>query len=479
MRLFRRAKEQREPASVPLRIDYGSGREWPDFEAALEAYKNPLVALAVDNIVGHVLAGGFYFRSENRQAAEKITRWAERIGLRGLLFDVIKELILTGNSFLKPIGRGESLELTRIPLSWIRPRFDFVIDENARVRVTNYYLAIRAGTHYEERALPANEVIHLAWNVLDPSRPWGYGIAYQLISRQRDWNGREVPSVLEAEASLRRNLVLYLYRAIPKRLIHIDASAQDLQTRFAPELAAALNEPTVDYITNTPFTVTELKPNELNFSYYTIVENVLISALRSPIVKLFTTPGFTEASAREATRLYENYIDALREYIEHMLETHVFPRVTNEARVELHWGQPERPDLRFADILAASRADAHNPALITREEARTILRELGWILTDDGAEEAFRSGRIVDTLHDVQIYLVPPDDIDRNTMRYYTIDSEKGIRLATALVKSLQRRQPVLLIFDKIVYKWDVAKAKQYYFDVFPTIYEQHGMLFI
>ena len=97
------------------------------------------------------------------------------ITLRGLLFDVVRELVLTGNSFLRPIGRGEQLRLVRIPITFIQPRLDVVV-EGEEVRVVNYYITVRVGTHYETRKIPANEVIHLAWNVLDPSAPWGYGL---------------------------------------------------------------------------------------------------------------------------------------------------------------------------------------------------------------------------------------------------------------------------------------------------------------
>ena len=78
---------------------YG-GFDWPDFRAALEAYKNPMIAHAVDSVTASILSSGFYFTSENPEAGEKVSRWAEKVGLRALLFDVIRELVLTGNSFL-------------------------------------------------------------------------------------------------------------------------------------------------------------------------------------------------------------------------------------------------------------------------------------------------------------------------------------------------------------------------------------------
>ena len=468
-----------EPRDIAI---YGTATDWPNFALALEAYRNPIVALAIDSIVGGIMSTSFYFTSSDPQAAERVTRWSDRVGLRGLLFDVVRELVLTGNSFLRPVGRGEQLRLIRIPLSFFQPRLDVTI-ENEEVKVVNYYITVRVGTHYETRKIPASEIIHLAWNVLDPAAPWGHGIAYQLVTRQRDWRGNEVPSPLEAEAALRRNLILFLNRAIPKRFVRVNVPDQELTQRLIPELAAVLEDPSTDYITNLKkddFDVIELKSPELKFEYYSIFENLFIAALRSPIVKLFTTPGFTEASAREATSLFDVYMNSLREYVEHVLENKIFPLVIqSDAKVEVHWGQPERPELKFGDILAAAKSDAFNAAIITREEARRMLRELGWILEQEPGEagEAFGFGfsraRVVDTISAVHIYMVDADDIDRSTIRYQSVDSEKGITLVVAFVKSTRQRQPVALIFDKTLYDWNIDKAKQYYNDVFPRVLEK------
>jgi hypothetical protein len=303
---------------------YG-GFDWPDFRAALEAYRNPMIAHAVDSVTASILSSGFYFTSEKPEAAEKVSRWAEKVGLRALLFDVIRELVLTGNSFLKPEGRGENLQLYRIPLTWFRPELDVVVD-GEKVIVVNYYIDVEAGTYRDlRRVLPASEVIHFAFNVLSPDRPWGCGIAYQLVTRQRDWKGREVPSPLEAEATLRRDLILFMDRSVPKRIIRFDVGDDKLD-EIRNKIEPVLKDPGSDFVTNAKFEVGELKaPERLRFEYYQIFENMFTAALRSPVVKLFTTPGFTEASAREATSMFELFTNAVRELVEHVLETKVFP----------------------------------------------------------------------------------------------------------------------------------------------------------
>jgi hypothetical protein len=325
--------------------------------------------------------------------------------------------------------------------------------------------------------LPASEVIHFAFNILHPEWPWGCGIAYQLVTRQRDWKGREVPSPLEAEATLRRDLILFMDRSVPKRIIRFDVGDDQLN-RIRSEIEPVLKDPGSDFVTNAKFEVGELKaPERLRFEYYQIFENMFTAALRSPVVKLFTTPGFTEASAREATSMFELFTNAVRELVEHVLETKVFPLVTPE-HVEIHWGQPQRPELSFAEIIQAARADAYNPAIISREEARKMLRELGWILEEVEAETvgeafSFHRGKLVDTLDEVEIYLVPVDDIDKTTIRYYSVDAERGVSLAVAWVKSRRERQVVALFFDKKLYDWTPEKARDYYANTFPSVLEK------
>jgi hypothetical protein len=457
---------------------------WPDFAKALETYQHPMVALAVDSIVSSVLSSGFYFTSQDHSAKEKVERWSEKVGFRGLLFEVVKELVLCGNSFLISEGSGEDLQLYRIPLTWFRPKLDLTLDDLLKVRIVNYYLQVKVGPQVREVRLPAEQVIHLAFNVLDPSWPWGVGLAYQLISRRRDMLGREAPSPFEAEAALMRALIAYLLKAVPKRLFYFNVDKTKLIEEIKPELQDILLDPPLDFITNEKFEITDVKaPGDLKWEFYDIFGNQFVAALRSPVVKLFTTPGFTEASAREATNVWELYVNALREHVEHVIETQIIPKVVgSSAKVEIHWGQPVRPELEFNQIIAAAKADAYNAAIVTREEARRMLRELGWMLEEEPAKPSIESfvfyspqgrARVVDTLHQVEIYTADIDDIDKSTIRYYTIDADKGISIAAAWVKSERRRRIVAIFFDKKLYDWTPDKARDYYLSTFPAVIEK------
>jgi len=113
-----------------------------------------------------------------------------------------------------------------------------------------------------------------------------------------------------------------------------------------------------------------------------IVSDFLLG-LQTPIPRLFTTPGFTEASARAALEAAERKVMAMQRFIKRAVEAEVFYPVLRaakfdplEAKVRLNWGQPEIPELIVADMILAFEKD-----VLDREELRKMLIKSGWELT--------------------------------------------------------------------------------------------------
>ena len=99
--------------------------------------------------------------------------------------------------------------------------------------------------------------------------------------------------------------------------------------------------------------------------------------------KLFTTPGFTEASANAAIELAERKVYALQRFVKRVVEKEVFvPIIQQEgydpqkADCRLNWGTPERPQIVVADIIRAAELQ-----LISSTEFRSIMKKVGWELT--------------------------------------------------------------------------------------------------
>jgi len=118
-------------------------------------------------------------------------------------------------------------------------------------------------------------------------------------------------------------------------------------------------------------------------AYIEHIWNQFILGLQTPLPKLFTTPGFTEASARAAIEVAERKVLALQRFIKRTVEHEVFEPVIKQAGLDsvkancrLNWGIPEKPDINaLLPILSSIARD--RPDVILAHEFRAILKDLG------------------------------------------------------------------------------------------------------
>ncbi len=363
--------------------------EYPEitFREYVEAYeKDPEVAAAVDFLTHQVVGPGFHTESKDPEAKRLVDEFNRVVGLDSILLDVVRELILAGNSFLRVVRRnGFMVGLARIRLTSVsRAR----IDRGTGRPIS--YIIVEDGA---EKELPGGEVIHFAWNKLD-SQVFGSGLIRQLLEpKPINYRGRTIYSdgVLRAkwrmEWIMTRILEKYVSRSI---YVFKDVGDEELSERVIPKLNQL--EPGQDFVTNREVEIREVKvdPRAKFEAYIEYLHNQLLSGLRTPVVKLFTTPGFTEASARAAVEAAEHHVRAIQRYVKRVVESEIFGRLLEErgldpesSAVRLNWGIPERPELRFGDIHAAYVSGG-----MTREEYRGILRKLGWPLEPDGGQKS-------------------------------------------------------------------------------------------
>jgi hypothetical protein len=106
----------------------------------------------------------------------------------------------------------------------------------------------------------------------------------------------------------------------------------------------------------------------------------------TPLPRLFTTSGFTEASANAAVELQDMLIRPIQRYIKRQVECEIFALVLLQngfdpvaAGVRLNWGSPTAPEFILSDLIAA--ASSPTP-LIRPEEFRKNASKAGWELWD-------------------------------------------------------------------------------------------------
>jgi hypothetical protein len=110
----------------------------------------------------------------------------------------------------------------------------------------------------------------------------------------------------------------------------------------------------------------------------------------TPLPRLFSTPGFTEASARAALDLQDMLIKPVQRYIKRQVEKEIFDVVVAQAgfdaakaKVRLNFGSPETPELVPADLIRAAEL-----GLVRQEEFRKNAVKFGWELWDTQPQAA-------------------------------------------------------------------------------------------
>jgi len=124
--------------------------------------------------------------------------------------------------------------------------------------------------------------------------------------------------------------------------------------------------------------------------YEAYVEHILNQVYlggQTPLPKLFTTPGFTEASARAALEIAERKVMALQRFIKRIVEREIFQPVikqagfdTVKANCRLNWGM-EKPEVKLEDLIKLAEISASSGVEYVRpEEVRKNLTKFGFEL---------------------------------------------------------------------------------------------------
>jgi len=120
-----------------------------------------------------------------------------------------------------------------------------------------------------------------------------------------------------------------------------------------------------------------------------ILNQVYLSG-QTPLPKLFTTPGFTEASARAALEIAERKVLALHRFCKRIVEKQIFTPVIEQASLDvkkadcrLNWRMPETPEIEVADIVKLAEVSATSRIQYVRpDEAHKMLVKIGFELTE-------------------------------------------------------------------------------------------------
>ncbi|MCW4044813.1 MAG: hypothetical protein NWE94_04775 [Candidatus Bathyarchaeota archaeon] len=354
--------------------------------------RDPTCKSSVDLLAAGTVGMGFYTTCEQGRERAKavVDEFCEKINLDSLLNDMAKCLIACGNDFWLKITADELTDILRLPVDAVE-RIELSAYSNYKIphKVQGYKLrSTYQGTSFQGSLSPSS-VIH--WRLNSSSAgSFGLGLLQVLIHTLRigcdrrpaySWMKAKIerlmPKIFEKYAG--PDVLAYLEKADPATIKQFESAIKN-----RPEEGAWL-------FYNRPCEVkpVTLDPRAQGFVYYIDhIVNQFYLGCETPLPRLFSTPGFTEASARAALDLQDILIRPVQRYIKRHVERELFNVVLwqsridpNEAKVRLNWGTPETPELVPSDLIHAAQL-----SLIRPEEFRKNAVKFGWELWDQKAE---------------------------------------------------------------------------------------------
>lgn len=341
---------------------------------------DPSVKSAIDYLTGQVVGPGFYLTSEDDRAKTLVEEFFKVNGFELLLENIAREVLYAGNSFVQMIEPDNLKELHHLQLSSI------VRVERDKVGLPQR-LVLRVGG--QETELQAQEVIHFAWNVVD-RQSLGTGLLSPLARTRFDTNGKKIPSFLDAKAQIEHDLMRVIHRYPPRNVYQFeDVSDQFIEEKVKP----ILKDPDIeDFAVNKKLTVHDITVSSRAemLEYINYIFNQVIAGLETPVIRLFTTPGFTEASANVAAEIAERMVLTVQRFFKKTIEGKIILRLLEQAginpvtsSIQLNWGQPNIPEVSLDHLAKFVELGVVKPV-----EARKILQQTaGWEL--EATEQQF------------------------------------------------------------------------------------------
>jgi hypothetical protein len=388
-----------------LTYAHASGRASPNspvfFETAdiplidvMQLYeRDPTCKSSVDLLAASTVGMGFYTTCEQGQERAKaaVDSFCEEVNIDCLLNDMAKSLIACGNDFWLKLMPDKLSDVLRMPIDSVeRVQLTAVQGLKLPYKVEGYKLR----STYQGSAssvLSPDVVIHWRLNTSNTSS-LGLGLLQVLVhtltvgadkrpaySWMKAKIERIMPRIFEKYAG--PDVLAYLEKADPATIKQFESAIKN-----RPEEGAWL-------FYNKPCEVkpVTIDPRAQGFVYYIDhIVNQFYLGCETPLPRLFSTPGFTEASARAALDLQDMLIRPTQRYIKRQVEREIFSPILRQngfdalkAKVRLNWGSPETPELIPADLIHAAQI-----GLIRPEEFRKNAVKFGWELWDDNPKNS-------------------------------------------------------------------------------------------
>jgi hypothetical protein len=353
--------------------------------------RDPTCKSSVDLLAASTVGMGFYTTVDEKydkaaEAKAAVDKFCEDVNLDGLLNDMAKPLIACGNDFWLKLAPERLADVLRMPIDSVqRIGLSSVPTLKIPYKVTGYQLqATYSGNAGNE--LKPEAVIH--WR-LNGDVPSGFGVGLlQVLLHTLTVDTDKRPSYAWMKAKIEKILPnIFVKYAGPDVVVQLEGQKEDTIKKYE---SAIKNRPEEGQWLFSGAKSVGVYPVSIDprarFEYYIDhMVNQFYLGCETPLPRLFSTPGFTEASARAALDLQDMLIKPVQRYIKRQVEKEIFAITVAQAgfdaakaKVRLNFGSPETPELVPADLIRAAEL-----GLVRPEEFRKNAVKFGWELWEE------------------------------------------------------------------------------------------------
>jgi hypothetical protein len=334
--------------------------------------RDPTCKASVDLLAASTVGMGFYTSvNENYERAEEAKRhvdqFNEEVNLDALLCEMAKTLIACGNDFWLKITPEKLTGLHRLPVDAIEKiEHGFLQEGEIKIPYKSDSYKLKIG--YGGETLNPEAVIHWRINCLGASG-FGTGVL-QVLLHSLTFQSDRRPAYAWMKAKIERVMPkIFEKYAGPDVLAILERADEATIQKFEKAIKTRSEEGAWLFYNGKG----DIKPLTVDprarFEYYIDhIINQFYLGCETPLPRLFSTPGFTEASAKAALELQEILIKPVQRYIKRHVERTIFTPVLaqagfnpSEARVRLNWGSPKTPEISVADMLKGCGAGFNHP----------------------------------------------------------------------------------------------------------------------
>jgi len=354
--------------------------------------RDPACKASVDLLAASAVGMGFYTTAneeypQSERAKEVVDQFNEDINLDALLQNMAKVLIACGNDFWLKIAPDSLKNLHSLPIDAIE-KIELSYIEGNRLKIPYQVEGYKLSHKYGGETLQRNAVIHWRINAIGGS---GFGIGVlQVLLHFLIFQSNKRPAYAWMKAKIERIMprIFEKYAGPDVLALLEDAKDEDIK-KFERVIKTRPEEGAWLFYSGKGDIKPVLLDPRARFEFYVdhIINQVYLGC-ETPLPRLFSTPGFTEASARAALDLQDMLIKPIQRYIKRQVEREIFDVVLAqagfdpaEAQVRLNWGSPEVPEVNLADMLKAAEL-----GLIRVEEFRKNAVKFGWELWEKQME---------------------------------------------------------------------------------------------